>query len=138
MAAELLIFMAQAGDNLQFQPINTGTILGGIALLLTILFNGVNIFRGWRQDARTAKKEDIDVVIENYRLLLEESKTREGKLEQMVESQRKTIEANEVLITEQRQTISEQAETIKSLKMRVTKVEAKLTKYMRTNDAATA
>lgn len=99
---EHLRFLAETTVTL---PQSDGTIIGGIALLLSLIISGAGLIRSWRLDNRTAKKSDIDTVIENYRALLTEAKDREKKLETIIEDQKKTIAKNEKIMDEQRITI---------------------------------
>lgn len=103
-------------------PQSDGTIIGGIALLLSLIISGAGLIRSWRLDNRTAKKSDIDTVIENYRALLTESKEREKKLEVIVDDQRKQLARSERIIDEQRITISK-------LESEITGLRGELDKY---------
>lgn len=95
----------QAPD-VSITPISSGTVLGGIAVIISLVISGIGLYRSLRLDQRAAKKQDIDTVIENYRLLLSEAKEREKKLEAIIDQNRATITKNEALIDEQRITIS--------------------------------
>lgn len=102
-------------------PQSDGTILGAIALILSLVISGAGLARSWRLDNRTAKKTDIDTVIENYRALLTESKEREKKLEVIVDDQRKQLARSERIIDEQRITIGKLEGEISGLKTELDK-----------------
>lgn len=127
----LLSTIAQAAgqDSLQFTPINSGTILGGVAVLISLVISGAGLLRSYRLDQRTAKKQDIDTVIENYRLLLNEAKEREKKLEAIVERQGKQLEAAEKLIDEQKAMILELNHKIERYEAHIAKLEKELKRY---------
>lgn len=101
----MITHVAQAAVETVQIPVSDGTTLGAVALILSLIISGIGLIRSWRLDARTAKKQDIDTVIENYRALLTESKEREKKLEKIVEDQERVIAKNERIIDEQRITI---------------------------------
>lgn len=109
-------------------PQSDGTLFGGIALLLSLIISGAGLVRSWRLDTRTAKKADIDQVIENYRLLLTEAKKREEKLELINENQRKQLEKNEKIMDEQRITINR-------LESKIVELERELLQYRRAHPA---
>ncbi len=85
---------------------DTGTTLGAIAVLISLIVSGVGLYRSFRLDQRAAKKQDIDTVIENYRLMLTESKDREKKLEAINDQLNTKLEKAENMIAEQRITIT--------------------------------
>lgn len=101
----LLTQIGQAVDPLTVTPIDSGSHLGSIAIIISLLISGFGIYRGWKSDKRAAKKEEVQTIIENYRILLKESRARETKLEDIVSRQNKIIEANEAIIEEQKQAI---------------------------------
>jgi peptidoglycan hydrolase CwlO-like protein len=110
-------------------PQSDGTVLGAIALILSLVISGAGLIRSWRLDNRTAKKQDIDTVIENYRALLTESKEREKKLEVIVDDQRKQLDRSERIIDEQRITIGK-------LESEITGLKSELDKYRRAHPPA--
>lgn len=93
-------------DPVSTSTVDSGTVLGAIAVIVSLLISAFGLIRSWNLDRRAAKKQDIDTVIENYRLLLSESKDREKKLEKMVDDLRRLNDKNEEIIAEQRITIS--------------------------------
>lgn len=101
-----MTFLTNLAETTVTLPQSDGTIIGGIALILSLIISGAGLYRSIRLDNRTAKKQDIDTVIENFRVLLAESKEREKKLETLVEQQRKQLERGEAIIDEQRITIT--------------------------------
>jgi septal ring factor EnvC (AmiA/AmiB activator) len=99
-------------------------MLGAVALILSLLISGAGLIRSWRLDARTAKKQDIDTVIENYRALLTESRTREKKLEDIIDEQKKALDKSERIIDEQRITIGRLEASNRELKIELGKYRA--------------
>lgn len=111
-----MTFLTTLAETTVTLPQSDGTIIGGIALILSLVISGLGLYRSVRLDNRTAKKQDIDTVIENYRALLTESKEREKKLETIVEEQRKQLARGEAIIDEQRITITKLEGEVAGLK----------------------
>ncbi len=87
---------------MEVSTIDSNTILGAAAVLVSLAVSVIGLVRTWRLDSRTAKKQEIDTVIENYRLMLTESKERERKLEDITAAQQVKLDKAEDLIAEQR------------------------------------
>ncbi len=97
-----MVFDIFAQSDLTIAPLDSGTTLGAIAVLISLVVSGAGLYRSYRLDQRAAKKADIDTVIENYRLLLAEAKERERKLETALERQNTIINKLETVVDEQR------------------------------------
>lgn len=103
--------------------ISDGTILGGLAVVISLGLSGFGLYRNYKLDRDTASKSQFDTVVENYRTLLNKSELTIARLEAKLAEQDQLLNRYSTEIATYKLELDRKNKEIKELKGRVLKLE---------------